>query len=305
MTRLDGKTIIVTGAGRGIGQAYARAFARLGAIVVVNDVVPGLAEATAEAIKREGARAFAHAADISNWDEAGGLIEASITTCGRLDGLVNNGGIFRIGRIDEAIDNNDLEDLLRVNVVGTFNCAAHAVSHMKALGSGSIVNVTSGAQMGIPAMGAYGATKGAIAAFTYAWALELADSGVRVNAVSPLAFTEQSHVATAYHAARGRELKRAKLVPPDANAPLVAYLLSDRSKAINGQVVRIEDTQLSLVSHPAVMLPLITRDAWTVDEIASAFDEDLVNRTAALGISGVEIVRSGPASAYWQGTTAT
>jgi len=300
MALLHGKAVVVTGSGQGLGAAYARDLARRGASVVTNDIVPGAAEKVAQEIVAAGGAAVAHTCDFSDWDQAGALVAACIDAFGRIDGLVNNGGIYRMARLDEESDSKTLEAVLKANVVGTYNCAAHALRSMQAQGSGSIVNVSSGSSMGIAATGAYGASKGAVSSLTYAWALEVAGSGVRVNAVSPMAFTAQSDISTRYHAGHGKEMRRAKEIAPEANSPLVAYLLSDRSAALNGQILRMEDRNLSVLSHPAVILPVLTRDAWTPETIADAIDSDLVAHLAPVGITGIEIAAYGPASPFWQ-----
>src|SRR6201999_2391548 len=118
--------------------------------------------------------------------------------------------------------------------------------------------------------GGYGASKGGVASLTYTWAVELADRGIRVNAVSPMAGnTGMADDTAAYWAGRG--IDRAALAkhglavmpPAESNAPVVDFLLSDRAAGINGQVVRIVGTQLSLMTHPAVLYPPRVRDAWT------------------------------------------
>src|SRR5262245_52528445 len=97
---LKGKAIVVTGAGRGIGAACAKGVARQGASVVVNDIDAGEAERTAQSIIAEGGTAIGHAADVSDWEEAGRLINSCISTFGKIDGLVNNAALYHIGSID-------------------------------------------------------------------------------------------------------------------------------------------------------------------------------------------------------------
>jgi short-subunit dehydrogenase len=174
-------------------------------------------------------------------------------------------------------------------VLGAFHCAAHAVKPMIAQRSGSIVNVTSGAHLGNPAMGVYGASKGAIAAMTYVWAMELADSGVRVNALSPLAQTRMMTDTADYAREHGGDPSRFMDVqPPEANSPVVEYLLSDRSTGINGQIVRIDRDELALFAHPAIQMPSVKGDGngWTIDSVADAFDRDLRQRLVPCGILG-------------------
>jgi NAD(P)-dependent dehydrogenase (short-subunit alcohol dehydrogenase family) len=283
MTRLDDKAIVMTGAGRGIGAACAKLAATLGARVAVNDIDASEAEATAAAIRAGGGQAIAHRADIARWDEAKGLIDRSVAEWGRIDGLFNNAARFSMARLDELTE-GDLRGLLEANVVGTFACTRHAIDHMKRQGRGSIVNVTSGAHMGMLAMSAYGATKGAVASATYTWALEFAGTGIRVNALSPRAETRMAKVALDYSGVR-----RAPGLPPENNAPLVCYLLSDAAEAVTGQIVRIDDKTLSLIAHPAIALPSLEGE-WTVGAIAKAFREELAVRQFPAGIRSVRVV---------------
>jgi NAD(P)-dependent dehydrogenase (short-subunit alcohol dehydrogenase family) len=286
MGALSGKSVIVTGSGRGIGAACARSIARLGAAVVVNDIDARNAEAVAEGIRADGGRAVAHIADISSWQGAGGLIERCVREFGAVDGLVNNAALFMMGRLDEMQEGECLR-LLNVNVIGTANCAAHAVRHMQKRRSGSIVNVTSGAHMGMLAMGIYGATKGAVASFTYTWAMELKDHGIRVNALSPRADTPMGDIRKDYMRARGVEGPPALQLSAEGNTPVVEFLLSDDAADITGQIVRIDGAQLTLCSHPMVALPLQRNERWTFESVRDAFREGLVKRQFPSGIVGI------------------
>ena len=252
---LDGKAVVITGSGRGIGAAYARHAARHGASVVVSDVVPGSAEAVAEEIVAAGGTAVAHPADVTSWDATESLVERCVAEFGAIDGLVNNAGILTMGRVEE-MDEASLRRVVEINLLGTAFCGVHAARRMLAQGRGSIVNVTSGTHTGQPRYGAYGATKGAIASFTYAWAADLDGSGVRVNAISPMAAGGMEAVGVEYWARRGEPRPAGFDMPPaEANAPVVTFLLSDDAADVQGQVVRIDGRRLSLMAHPSVLAP--------------------------------------------------
>jgi NAD(P)-dependent dehydrogenase (short-subunit alcohol dehydrogenase family) len=133
---------------------------------------------------------------------------------------VNNAGVFRMGFLGDQ-DEQELRLLVETNVVGTYLCGSTAARRMKAQGSGAIVNITSGAQAGIPLMGAYAATKGAVASATYAWAKELRGSGVRVNAVSPQARTRMSDITADFLSSHGLPLYPGTQPEPEASAPAV------------------------------------------------------------------------------------
>jgi NAD(P)-dependent dehydrogenase (short-subunit alcohol dehydrogenase family) len=288
MGALQGKSVVITGSGRGIGAACAKGVARLGAAVVVNDVSADVAEATAAEIRAAGGRAVAQVADIVSWDEAGKLIERCVAEFGAIDGLVNNAGLFAMARLDE-LDGAKWRALVDVNVIGTVNCAAHAVKHMQKRGGGSIVNVTSGAHMGIPAMGIYGATKGAVASLTYAWAMELKDAGIRVNALSPQAATRMSDTTGAYFSGRGEKRPVGKSPPAENNSPVIEFLLSDASAGMTGQIVRIDGAQLALCTHPGILMPILRNEHWTFEAVRDAFAADLARRQLPLGIVGINV----------------
>lgn len=264
--RLDGKTVVITGSGRGIGAACAVHAAALGAQVVVNDIEG--AGTTAADIRAAGGVAVAHPADVSVRTEAAGLVARCLDEFGRIDGLVNNAALMSLGRLEDH-DSDHLRRLLDVNVVGGFNCAAEAVAAMYAQGSGSIVNVTSGAHMGLAEMSDYAATKGAVASMTYAWAIDAATRGVRVNALSPLAAGAMVAQSAAY---LGHPIDAPE---PAANAPAVSYLLSDAAAHITGQIVRVDGSHLALMAHPAIMEPVLYRERWTSDDVARAFTSAL------------------------------
>lgn len=282
---LTGLAVIVTGAGQGIGRACAVELGRLGAHVIVNDIDGERALTTAEEIIRAGGTALAHPADISVPDQATALVQRSLTEFGCLDGLVNNAALMANGTIEEY-DATLFRRLLEVNVLGLANCGTAALAHMLAAGRGAVVNITSGSHLGMEHMGLYGATKGAVASLTYTWALEANGRGVRVNAVSPWAGGGMSSQTDAYRAARGLPVNSANFPEPSSNAPAIAFLLSPLASHVNGQLVRIQGTQLSLMTHPAVTTPVLEHGAeWTVTDVCRAFTEHLDDRLAPVGIA--------------------
>jgi NAD(P)-dependent dehydrogenase (short-subunit alcohol dehydrogenase family) len=304
---LKGKAVVVTGAGRGIGAACARGVGRQGASVVVNDIDADEANRTAQEIVSEGGTAIGCAADVSRWDDAGRLIETCIATYGRIDGLVNNAALYHIGRVD-ALDPVIARALVEVNVLGPIHCTGHAVKPMLAQGSGSIVNVVSGAHMGMPGMSVYGATKGAVASMVYTWAMELAGSGVRVNALSPFGATNilgnsSRQLSERYGVAptaMGEATSTVAIQPPDANSPVVEFLLSDEAAGVNGQLVRIDGGEIQLYTHPALLLPSVRRDHWDARGVAQAFAEDLQHRQVPCGVLGMEALPVALTSGHWK-----
>ena len=279
---LTGKSVVVTGSGGGIGAAYARLAASHGAAVVVNDVDAGAAESVAEEIRRAGGRAVAFAADVSDWDAAGNLVATAVETFGRIDGLVNNAGLFTAGEPDD-LTAEQVDRLVRVNVVGSVACGTHAIGFMKRQRSGVVVNVTSGVQCGTRGLSLYGMTKGAMASLTYGWALDLAEFGVRVNAISPNAHTRMADEYERFRgdASTGQNVGKS----PETNAPAAVFLLSDASAPLTGQVLRVDGADLTLMTHPRQVVPVAREDGWTVRSVAAAMAGPLASYAQPLGLA--------------------
>lgn len=257
---LANKSVVVTGAGVGLGRAYAVHAAAEGAAVVVNDVVPESAEATVAHIVASGGTAVAIAGSVASWADAERVIAACIDNFGTIDGLVNNAGVIRVTEPWLATE-SDIRLVVETNLVGAAFMGVHALKFMVARGRGAIVNNTSSAQLGLPHMGVYGATKGALASLTYSWALDAAAHGVRVNAYSPVAVTAMVDVSSiALHS----------LPSPDDNAPVVSYLLSDEAEGVSGQVIQRRDDSLVIMSHPDLTQHVATPPEWTVTSVAQA-----------------------------------
>jgi NAD(P)-dependent dehydrogenase (short-subunit alcohol dehydrogenase family) len=303
MAYLDGKAVVVTGAGRGIGRAYAHLAAREGASVVVNDVDADVAEAVTAEIIGDGGKAVTAVADVSDWAGAQSIIDRCISDFGAIHGLVNNAGRFSMADGWE-LDQAHVDQLVRTNMIGVMACGTFALRHMVPQGFGSIVNIVSGAHFGIPHMSVYGATKGAVASLTYAWSMEAEGSGVRVNAVSPLARTRMSESTAEFFRTHNLGTIDSSGSPdPEVNAPAVVFLLSDAASAVNGQIIRIEGNQLPVVAHPVVREPVLQSD-WTVAAIDQAFQETLGSYTVPVGMA--PLLRAeylSGASAFWDGRT--
>lgn len=186
-----GKSVLITGAGSGIGRATALLFAKSGARVAINNVSLQKGNEVMELIKSIGAEACYAPGDISVAETARAVVEKTLTAFGKLDILVNNAGIVIGGRVDNTSE-EDLDRTLRVNVRGTFLASKYAVQEMKKRGGGVIVNVASVAAIkGIPDRAAYSASKGALVSLTKAMAADYIKDNIRVNCVCPgTTFTE-------------------------------------------------------------------------------------------------------------------
>ncbi|MEV4314571.1 SDR family oxidoreductase [Actinocrispum sp. NPDC049592] len=257
---LDGKAVVVTGAGRGLGRAFALHAANSGAAVVVNDIDE--VESVVAEIEAFGGRTVAGRADVTDPDQVRALIDLCVTEFGAIDGLVNNAGLRHMAPPWEETP-EAIRALIEVNVIGAMYCGTVAAQAMHAQRSGAIVNIGSLAMLGQRTTGTYSASKGAIASMTVSWAVDLEPFGVRVNALCPLAWTR---MAVADPLARTNPADT-----PDKMAPMVTFLLSDLAAGVTGQIIRFADT-LHIVQQPARKPPVLTRDRWEVTDIAAAFE---------------------------------
>src|SRR6266849_6292695 len=208
---LEGKVAVITGSGRGIGRGHALELSGHGARVVVN--APGRtargepeaagtrnsADEVVDLILRRGGEAVANYADVGDWEQAGTLVEQAVAEFGRLDIFVNNAGFNRRSPIVDMPE-EDWDAVVRVHMKGTFNTTQHVGRYWRSeheagrTGRFSLINTTSssGIILTLPGGSSYSSSKAAINAFTLISSLELADYGVRVNAVSPTGYTQLS-----------------------------------------------------------------------------------------------------------------
>jgi NAD(P)-dependent dehydrogenase (short-subunit alcohol dehydrogenase family) len=286
---LDGLAVIVTGAGQGLGRAYAIHAAGHGAGVVVNDIDRALAQRVVDEIVAGGGTAVAAGGSVADWDGAAAMAELATTTFGRLDGLVNNAGLFHLARPEDE-DEAQVRQMIDANVVGPLFCGIHAIRKMIEGGNGgSIINVSSGYQSGVPAGGCYGATKGAVASLTYSWALDLHVHGIRVNAIAPLARTRQTDYAVERLRATGERSAAPGAYPPEAIAPLVTLLLSPATKGITGQMIRFDGRLLAIVAHPGALEGVVECDDWSLELMDEALSTTLKGSLRPVGLDPVRL----------------
>ena len=255
----DGRVVIVTGAGRGLGREHALEFARQGAKVVVNDYgvqrdgsepSSDAANAVVEEIKSAGGDAIANADDVSSWDGAARMIQTAIDTFGGLDVLVNNAGIVR-DRMIVSTGEDEWDDVVRVHLKGHFAPARHAAGYWRDRSKSGdtvdarIINTSSGAGLlGSMGQGAYSAAKGGIAALTLVEAAELGRYGVTANAIAPSARTRLTEDAFADMMKKPESGFDA--MDPANVSPLVVWLGSTESKDVSGFVFELEGGVVSV-----------------------------------------------------------
>jgi len=250
LERLSDRVVIVTGAASGIGRATAIRCAREGAKVIASDINgEALADSMREANESAGGggECITHVADISNEADAANTVETAIDAWGRLDGLANIAGMLRTVRTHEC-DLATWQKIIDVNLTGTFLMCRAALPHL-IVTDGSIVNAASTSSFfGHPWMGAYAASKGAIAAFTQTLAVEYCKEGVRVNAIAPgsvhSGITHNVDFPPDLSKEEGKLVRRIMsptgFGDPEDVASVVAMLLSDDAKHITGECIRID-----------------------------------------------------------------
>ena len=240
MERFKDKTVIVTGAGSGIGTATAQRFAQEGATVALF----GHSDSVEQALtKMPGDKAFTVKVDVRAPDNVKAAIDMVAERTGRIDVLVNNAGVAVTGPPDELTD-EDWDKVLRTNVDGVFHCSRAAIPHLEKTG-GCIVNTSSVSGMGGDwGMLAYNTSKGAVTNFTRALALDLGKRGIRVNAVAPsLTDTKMAQGILEDEEKLAKFKERMPLDPPAQPsdvAAVIAFLASDDARMVSGVILPVD-----------------------------------------------------------------
>jgi NAD(P)-dependent dehydrogenase (short-subunit alcohol dehydrogenase family) len=276
-TSLQGRTAIVTGAGRGIGAGIARLFASEGANVVVADLgvnVDGSGQDSSPAaqvvedIKKNGGEAVANNSDVADFDAAEALVRQAIETYGRLDVLVNVAGILR-DRMVFNMTEEDWDAVVRVHMKGTFNTVRHASAYWRSERNpdahNRIVNFTSGAGLhGSPGQPNYSAAKLGIVGFTYSCANALGRYGVTANAIGPAAATRMTSSIPDERRSSAFTEENAEMSPNNV-APAVAYLATTRSDWCTGQVIDSRGYAIGLYNVPEIIRQVMSPGPWDLD----------------------------------------
>jgi NAD(P)-dependent dehydrogenase (short-subunit alcohol dehydrogenase family) len=248
---LGDKVCLITGAAQGIGEACARLFLEEGARVVIVDIHKEKGESLQSELQAQGHEVLFVATDIGNKVEVDSLVTHVLATFGRIDVLVSNAGIFKAAPFLEVTE-SDFDEVLRVNLRGAFLMGQAVARVMKAQGGGAIVHMSSvNAVLAIPEITSYNVSKGGLNQLTRAMALALADDGIRVNAVAPgtIATELATKAVLTSEEARQKILGRTpmkRLGDPREVAHVVAFLASDASSYITGEVITVDGGRMAL-----------------------------------------------------------
>jgi len=240
MKRFEGKTVVVTGSGSGIGEATAKRFHEEGARVVLNGRTREKLERVAKTLGDERVRIVQ--GDVANRDDAERLVKESMDF-GGLDVLVNNAGIGVMGSMED-VEPEDFDSVIRINLTGTYNCTRAAWSALKER-RGCVVNVSSVSGIGGDwGAFAYNASKGGVTNMTRALALDFDGSGVRVNAVAP-SFTKTEMGAGIQENEELLEAMRTRIpigrgAEPEEVASAIAFLASEDARFVNGVILPVD-----------------------------------------------------------------
>jgi len=277
-TMLEGKVVLVTGAGGGIGREFALAMAANGARVVVNDIGAsvsgegrdaGPAQRVVDAIVAAGGESVANTDSVADWDSAGRIVQCALDHFGRIDAVVNNAGILR----DRFFFNMSLDEwkaVIDVHLNGSFFVARHAAPHFRAQHSGAYVNMTSTSGLvGNLGQANYSAAKLGIAALSKSIALDMARYQVRSNCIAPFAWSRMIGSIPTDTPDQKERVEKLKSMETAKIAPVAVYLVSDAAKEVSGQIFAVRANEIFLISQNRPLRSVQRSEGWTPQDIAT------------------------------------
>lgn len=275
---LEGKSIIVTGAGRGIGRAIAMMLAESGANVLVNDVGASAqgegsdsspaAEVAAD-INSSGGNAVANYNSVSESENAEAIVQTCLDKFGSVDGLVNNAGILR-DTIFHKMSEEQFDVVMNVHLKGSFNMSRACAPHFRAQNSGCFVHMTStSALIGNLAQANYMAAKLGVVGLSKSIALDMSRYNVRSNCISPFAYSRLIGTLPSETDEQQARLKKIKQMTPKKIAPLATALFGDAAADVSGQIFAVRNNEIFLMSQPRPIRSVQTSDGWTPETVSS------------------------------------
>ena len=278
MKLLEGKAVLVTGAGGGIGRDFALAMAAAGAKVLVNDIGTsvkgegrdaGPAQKVADGIRALGGTAVANTDSVAEWEPANRIVQAAIDAFGRLDVVVNNAGILR----DRFFFNMSVEEwraVIDVHLNGSFYVSRAAAPHFKSQESGCYIHMTSTSGLvGNLGQANYAAAKLGVAALSKSIALDMAKYQVRSNCISPFAWSRMiGSIPTETEDQRAR-VEKLKAMETAKIAPLAVFLASESARDITGQIFAVRANEIFLMSQSRPLRSVHRAEGWTPETIGA------------------------------------
>jgi NAD(P)-dependent dehydrogenase (short-subunit alcohol dehydrogenase family) len=298
MGLLEGKTVIVTGAGGGVGRHIALMAAQEGANVVVNDlggsvlgdgVDEGPAASVVNEIIQSGGRAVASTHSVADSVSAQKIVELAISSFGRLDGVVNNAGILR-DAIFHKMSEVDFDMVLAVHLKGSFNVARAAAGHFKEQGSGAYVHMTSTSGLiGNFGQANYCAAKMGIVGLSKSIALDMSRFNVRSNCIAPFAFTRMVGSIPSETPEQKKRMEVIERLKPERIAPFVAALLADDASDVTGQIFGVRNNEIYLFTQPRPFRTAHAGDeGWTpqsvIDRVFPMFRPDFYDLDRSMDV---------------------
>jgi len=291
----EGKVVIVTGAGGGIGREIALAYARSGAKVVVNDIgvslqgeggSEGPGAETVRMIREAGGEAVHDANSVAGWDSARAMVQSAIDSFGRIDVVVNNAGIIR-DKIFHKMSAEDWARVIDVHLNGSFFVSRAAADHFRAQESGAFVHVTSTSGLiGNFGQANYSAAKMGIVALSKSIALDMQRYNVRSNCLAPFAWSRMTEDMPTETEAQRARVELLKQMTPSKNAPLAVFLGSDAAAGVNGQVFVVRNNEITLMSQNRPLRSVHRGEGWTLETLRDHMLPALAASFYALDRSG-------------------
>jgi NAD(P)-dependent dehydrogenase (short-subunit alcohol dehydrogenase family) len=291
---LAGKSIAVTGAGRGIGRAVALLCAAEGANVVVadygvsmdgSDPTSDVADAVVKEIANAGGTAVAVADTVTTMDGGARIVQTAIDNWGRIDGVVCVAGILRERMLFNMAE-DEWDPVIETHLKGTFTIFRHASAVMRKQQSGTLIGFTSGAFAGSVAQANYSSAKGGIVSLVRSAAVGLHRYGVTANCIAPIARTRMS---------ANVPMELAEMGDAEDVAPMVGFLLSDRARHITGQVYTAVGGKIAVWNQPAEVRAMYKGGRWTPEEIADRIDSTVGQERMAM-LDRLEAMKEAAAS---------
>lgn len=274
---LQGKVVLVTGAGRGVGRAIALEAARAGAAVAVNDLGVALdgqgqdagpAQDVVREIEAMGGRAIALTKSVASWNDAHEMVAETVERLGGIDAVVNNAGNLR-DVIFHKMTEEDFHAVINVHLIGSFNMSRAAANHFKDQNSGVFVHMTSTSGLiGNFGQANYSAAKLGIVGLSKSIALDMQRFGVRSNCIAPFAWTRMVSSIPITGAEQAQRVERLKKLVPEKVSPCAIALLSDAAAAVTGQIFGVRNNEIFLFSQSRPFKTAHTSDGWTPETIA-------------------------------------